>query len=222
MDINTNKLKNFFDKKEEYRVIGRDALMNAGVIILFCEMEGETYILFEKRAANIRQGGEICFPGGKRDKKDKDFLDTALRETYEEIGIPRERIKNTKKYGALILPVGIVVEASIGYIENFSMDELKLNKDEVEEIILVPVKFFLGNQPDIEYVIVENQPYYIDKSGKKIRFEAEKWGLPEKYTKPWSGNPRRIIVYVYEGDVIWGITGEIIYNIAREIEADEI
>lgn len=212
-----NRLKNFFENTNECKVIGRDALMNAGVITLFCEIDGKIYVLFEKRAAGIRQAGEICFPGGKKDKEDKNFLETALRETYEEIGIPRERIKGAKKYGSLILPIGVVVESSIGYIDNFSLDELKVNKDEVEKIILVPLDFFLNTKPEMEYVNVENQPYYEDKTGTRIRFEAEKWGLPEKYTKPWTGNPRRIIVYVYEDEVIWGITGEIIFNIAREI-----
>lgn len=216
--MNLEKLSTFFKDGREYKIIGREAHLNAGVIVLFCEINGEIFILFEKRSEKIKQGGEICFPGGKRDKEDKNFLETALRETYEEIGLSKDKIINTRRYGSLIIPIGVVVETSIGYVPNFKLDDLNLNKDEVEEIILVPFEYFLTTEPEIEYVIVENQPFYEDKSGERKKFCAEKWGLPKKYKKPWAGNPRRIVVYSYENNIIWGITGEIIYSIAKNFK----
>lgn len=216
MDL--KKLNSFLKKENQHKIIGRDAYMNAGVIVLFCEIDGEIFVLFEKRSAKIKQGGEICFPGGKRDRKDISFLDTAIRETYEEIGLPKERILHQRRYGSLIIPVGTIVETSIGYVPNFRLEELNLNKSEVEKIILVPLKYFIETEPEIEYVIVENQPYYKDKKGEKVTFSAERWGLPEKYRKPWSGIPRRIIVYAYEDEIIWGITGEIIYSVSKSLK----
>lgn len=93
-----------------------------------------------------------------------------MRETFEEIGLKKERIENVKKYGTLIIPTGVIVEAYVGYVKNFSLDELNVNEDEVERIILVPLDYFFENNPEIEYVTVENEPFYIDEKGKKLNF----------------------------------------------------
>lgn len=212
-------MKSFFKDRGHNKIIGREALMNSAVMVLFCEIDGEIFILFEKRAEGIRQGGEVSFPGGKRDFNDANFLETALRETYEEIGLKKERITDIRKYGTIVLPTGIIVESFIGYVKDFSLEELTTNKDEVERIILVPIDYFFETEPDRDFVSVENEPFYIDKNGNKIEFQAKKWGLPEKYTRPWNGRPRRLLFYLYGGDVIWGITGEIIYSISRELRS---
>ena len=211
-----NKIIDFLKIKDEPKIIGREAFLNSAVMVLFCEINGEIQVLFEKRALNIRQGGEVSFPGGRKDENDINFMVTALRETYEEIGLSQNRIKNIRKYGTIIIPTGVVVEVYLGYVENFSMEEIKINSDEVERIIMVPLKFFLETEPEIERVTLENLPYY-EKNGEKIEFPVEKWGLPERYKKPWRGTPRRMLFYSYKGDTIWGITGEIIYSISKEI-----
>lgn len=210
-------MKDFFEDRNRSKIIGREASMNSAVLALFCEIEGKIYVLFEKRAMGIRQGGEVSFPGGRRDKTDLSFMETALRETYEEIGLPRERITDVRRYGTLIIPTGVIVEAYIGYVNNFSIEELDWNKDEVERVFLVPLDFFFETEPETEYVTVQNEPFYIDEKGKKIEFPAQKWGLPEKYSHSWTGKPRRLLFYLYGGDVIWGITAEIMYSISREL-----
>ena len=51
-------------------------------------------ILFLERQLNLKHhGGEMCFPGGERERYDKGPLETALRETEEEIGLKRENIR---------------------------------------------------------------------------------------------------------------------------------
>src|SRR3712207_8169645 len=55
----------------------------AAVMTCLYEEDGEQYIVLEKRANGIRQGGEISLPGGKRDFQDIDFKMTAIRETSD-------------------------------------------------------------------------------------------------------------------------------------------
>ncbi len=88
---------------------------------------GEPYAVFTRRRADLRRhAGEISFPGGRRDPEDSGLADTALRESEEEIGLPRARVSllgelpavSTFVTGYLIhpfvglIPPGLVWEAS--------------------------------------------------------------------------------------------------------------
>lgn len=66
---------------------------HAGVLIPLCNVEGKPGILLQVRAKNLRNhSGEVSFPGGRIDETDASFLDGALRETEEELGIRPEEI----------------------------------------------------------------------------------------------------------------------------------
>ncbi|MDP0506203.1 MAG: CoA pyrophosphatase [Fusobacterium sp. JB019] len=210
-------IEKFLDNEErENIIIGSERNINSSVLVLFCEFEGKVNILFEKRAESISQGGEVSFPGGVKEKRDKVSMETALRETFEEIGIKPERIKRKRKYGTLVIPTGVIIQVNIGYIDNFSFDELDINKDEVDKVFLVPLEYFMKNKPIVEKVMVENIPSF-NKNGKNINFPAKELGLPSIYCEPW-GKERRVFLYPYEGEMIWGITGEIVDSICKNIQ----
>jgi 8-oxo-dGTP pyrophosphatase MutT (NUDIX family) len=66
------------------------SLSPAAVLLVFYMKDGQHCILFNKRSETVEHHkGEISFPGGARDPEDRDFRDTALRETSEEMGIDR-------------------------------------------------------------------------------------------------------------------------------------
>ena len=97
-------------------------------------------ILFTKRSLFLKNhAGEISFPGGKFSHSDKSFLDTAIRETFEEIGITINKNQvigglnptYTHTSNILIYPY-IVLKRKI-------TEELRPNF-EVEEIINLPIK----------------------------------------------------------------------------------
>ncbi len=60
----------------------------AGVLLIFYPKNGEAHILFTKRSQEVAEHkGEISFPGGAYDTQDKTILQTALRESREELGL---------------------------------------------------------------------------------------------------------------------------------------
>lgn len=67
----------------------------AAVLIPLCIDKGEPSMLFTRRTRRMRRNtGEISFPGGRIDKGEESTpWVTALRETEEEIGIPRSRVR---------------------------------------------------------------------------------------------------------------------------------
>lgn len=205
-------LKNRIGFQEKF--IGREKYFNSAVMVLLVENKKEQHLLFQKRAIGIRQGGEISFPGGKVDKEDTDSLDTALRECYEEIGISRDKIEVLGKIGTHLIPSGTLVEAFLGKTEISSLGDLKLNKKEVERCFLVPLSFFQKNRPRIEKLQVETLPYY-EEDGKRYIFPYEELNLPERYRSPWKSQPREVYFYHYDGELIWGITADIIFELMK-------
>lgn len=81
-----NTIKNLLTNDCE--IIGKEKYLNSAVLIPIFVEDGNEFILFQKRSINVRQPGEVSFPGGHfESNKDKDFLSTAVRETCEELGI---------------------------------------------------------------------------------------------------------------------------------------
>lgn len=203
------------------KIIGKDKYFNSAVLVLLIKDKDKYSILFQKRNKNIRQGGEISFPGGKVEKNDKSSLDTALRETYEEVGLEEKYMDIKGKIGTLIIPTGVLVEAYLAIIEVKHLDKLKLNYSEVEECFTVPLDYFLNTKPREERLKVETHPYY-EENGKIYQFPARELNLPERYYKSWSGMPRKVYIYLYENRVIWGLTAEIIMELIKILKEEKI
>jgi 8-oxo-dGTP pyrophosphatase MutT (NUDIX family) len=69
-------------------------MIDAAVLIpIYRDAGGELHIVMILRNAGGVHGGQIGFPGGKRDACDRTMLDTALREAREEIGLDAGRIR---------------------------------------------------------------------------------------------------------------------------------
>lgn len=199
-------------KKDSFRIIGKDRYINAGVLIALVKLGGEECIIFEKRSLNIRQGGEISFPGGKFEKSDKTSAETAIRETSEELGVDREKIELLGKYGTLINNSGMLLDIYVGYLNILSIEELNFNREEVEKLVVVPLKFFKENKPKIERIGVKNIP----------EFSAKDYNLPKRYYNSWSGNSRKVYFYNYKDEIIWGMTAEIIFDFIEELYKMEV
>ena len=99
----------------------------------------EPFILMTEKPKHLKfHAGEISFPGGKLDETDSNLLDTALRETREEIGldVPREKVIGQLK-PVTTLNSRFTIIPFVAIMDNIS--KLTANA-EVEKIFEIPLK----------------------------------------------------------------------------------
>lgn len=140
------------------------ALTPAAVLTLIYRKNGEYCVLLNKRSDRVDDHkGEISFPGGRMDPEDATLLDTALRETHEEMGVRPQDVEvlgalddapTTSRY--LISPYA----ATIPYPYDFSPSEV-----EVAEVVEVPLSALMdrANRRDEIRIVdgdIQNAPAF--------------------------------------------------------------
>lgn len=102
-------------------------------------------ILIHRTDRGTRHRGEISFPGGKfESKNDRTLLDTALRETEEEIGVPKNKIELIGCLDDFPTMTKYIITPFIAIIDK---DQKLVKEDgEVRRILKVPIDFFIEKQ----------------------------------------------------------------------------
>jgi len=120
-----------------------DSTESAVLIILNQISNTNLQIIFTLRASKLRKhSGQISFPGGRKDSGESN-IETALRETYEEIGIYKDKLNILNEISPLYVPPSnSIVYPVISYSEN--LQNFKINYDEVDEIINIDFSHFLN------------------------------------------------------------------------------
>uniref|UniRef100_A0A3Q3WHY2 Peroxisomal coenzyme A diphosphatase NUDT7 n=1 Tax=Mola mola TaxID=94237 RepID=A0A3Q3WHY2_MOLML len=117
------------------------SLPKASVLIPLFVRSGRLYTLMTVRSTELRTGGgEVCFPGGKRDVSDRDDVHTALREAEEEIGLPPDDVQVVCSLFPIINKSGLLVTPVVGFIEESFCP--CPNPAEVSDVFSVPLDFF--------------------------------------------------------------------------------
>ncbi|MFO7797712.1 MAG: CoA pyrophosphatase [Promethearchaeia archaeon] len=92
-----------------------------------------------------KHSGEMSFPGGKfEENRDNSYIDTALRETEEELGIPKQNIQIIGSFDDHITPKLFIITPIVGYIS--PNQEMVKQESEVKEIVKIPITFFANKE----------------------------------------------------------------------------
>lgn len=181
-------------------------LRHFAVLALLTEIDGELHLVLNKRAKGINQPGDVCFPGGHREESET-LQETALRETEEEIGIPREKIRVLGKSDYMLTVYRGMIQPFIGYVAPEDFACAKPNPMEVDEVFTVPFSFFLYTEPENHPMTwqaaeTDDFPYERIEGGRAYPFSKSR--IPELF-------------YEYNGYTIWGFTAQVIQNIAETL-----
>lgn len=126
---------------------------------------------------------QIGFPGGKVEDEDKTMLDTALRETYEEIGVSKSHITILKELTEVYIPPSnFLVQPYLGVLNK--KPAYILEEKEVERLIEIPLKTILNDA-------------FI--SSKKLKTSY--------------ANEIEVPVFEFDDEIIWGATAMMLSEI---------
>lgn len=164
----------------ELKQIARDkqTAKKAAVLVLFYPSEiGKTnLILILRKTYKGVHSNQVGFPGGKYEEGDENYLNTALRETEEEVGVLRETVSVLKELTEIYIPPSnFFVQPYFGVTE--ITPHFIAQEDEVESLIEVDLDHFM----DDAIIITET--------------------LTTSYAKGME-----VPAYLINGHVVWGAT----------------
>ncbi len=136
------KLKDALTQRQRNQIIEDSRRPSAVLVPVYCR-EGRYFILFTVRTELVRyHKGEISFPGGGYSPSDGTLLTTALRESYEEIGLLPEDVEILGELDDVLTKgSNYIITPFLGFISpDYSF---KTSRFEIAEIIEVPVDALL-------------------------------------------------------------------------------
>jgi len=123
------------------RKINIDNVGRAAVLIpIWKEDESLSFLLTLRTKKVQTHKGQISFPGGMRNSTEEPLVQTALRETQEEIGICDNQIRILGQFDEYLSTTKLIVTPFVGRIEPPLV--IQKNPEEVEEVIKVPFSLF--------------------------------------------------------------------------------
>jgi 8-oxo-dGTP pyrophosphatase MutT (NUDIX family) len=160
-----------FDLNPDMNLDQKFNFLEASVLIPILTFKKDLEILLTKRSNNLKNHpGQIAFPGGKKDQSDRSPIETALRETQEEVGLNPKNVEIIASLPSHKTATGFVIKPYLGLINQPFSETLR--QGEVDEIFTVPYEYILNeknfsihtrkwNGSQRSYYVVPYGPYYI-------------------------------------------------------------
>ena len=174
------------------------------------EQGGALHLLFEVRAAGLRQEGEVCFPGGRKEPGET-AEQCALRETWEELAIPPEQVTVLGTPDFICNQAGFLLQPVLGLVSAAGFHDLRPSPAEVAEVFTVPLDFFRRTAPEVyAYDLTPQVP---------ADFPYGPVGIPTSYA--WAHGRVEVPVWYWQGHAIWGMTARLVRDLVSTPEVPE-
>jgi len=126
-----------------------NAAKKAAILLLIFEKNNQAFTVFIKRTTYKGvHSAQVSFPGGKREKTDANFAETALRETHEEIGINPNQVELIGQLSQVYIPPSnFLVHPFVGILNSpptFTPDPI-----EVQSILPISIAHLMDSQNHI-------------------------------------------------------------------------
>ncbi|KAF7789748.1 hypothetical protein EIP86_000694 [Pleurotus ostreatoroseus] len=178
----------------------------AAVLVLVYEKGGVLRVLLTTRAKTLRtHPGQTALPGGKMDEADQDITDTAHREAFEEVALPRTHpaVHTLCVLRPFIAWTRLIVTPVVALLTDLSiLESLKPSQSEVDKIFDHPLEAFL--EPSLS----APEPL--------VALNSEQWPSDAEYynftdnTWDWLGTSYRMHRFRSCASTIKGLTAEIL------------
>ncbi|MEL6811205.1 MAG: CoA pyrophosphatase [Bacteroidota bacterium] len=131
----------------------KNAKQAAVLCLFYPSHKGETYmVLILRKTYKGVHSAQVGFPGGKVEPEDPSMMETALRETQEEVGVPGEDVSVLKQLTEIYIPPSnFFVQPYLGITS--STPRFVPQEDEVEAIIQVPLHEFLNDAVKVKQTL---------------------------------------------------------------------
>lgn len=137
---------------DEKMIAAQKPKLAAVLALFYPDKNNQTRILLTERASyRGTHSAQISFPGGKKDKTETSLIETALRETYEEVGLSREKIQVIRELTDVYIPPSNFLAKPFIGLSN-KTPEFKINH-EVASLIEIHLKDLL-NDNNIKNTVV--------------------------------------------------------------------
>ena len=125
------------------------------------------FCLIRRTVKNTIHSNQIAFPGGEKEKSDKNFWDTALREMNEEIGVKEDQVIYITKLSKVFIPVSNFIV--FPYMARTNKRPLFLiNQNEVDYLIEVKLSKLLSKRSIVTSKIINRKVPIFDFDGEQV------------------------------------------------------
>lgn len=140
------KLKDF--NSPDRLAMSHEHFINSAIVFLILPYKDKPYdlvLIRRTKSKKDKHSGEMSFPGGKFDQMlDKSYLDTALRELEEELGVSKTSINVLGSIDDHLTPKGFIITAFVAYIDQDT--RIVKEENEVKEVVKIPITFFANKK----------------------------------------------------------------------------